>query len=147
MENSGCGRFVLDTGAELAISFTIVGSDGRLNAQRVSPFASRIVVQLVTHNLPGAAMKRLITLVAATALSAAAFAQTGTEGEVRKIDKAQGKVTLKHAEIRQLEMPAMTMVFKVSDPKMLEGLEEGAKVSFVAAKVKGEYTVTFIKRH
>ncbi len=89
-------------------------------------------------------MKRLITLLAATTLSLAAWAQP-VDGEVKKIDKAQGKVTLKHGEIKNLDMPAMTMVFRVKDAKMLDGLAEGAKVKFAAEKVDGQYTVTEIK--
>jgi Cu/Ag efflux protein CusF len=74
-------------------------------------------------------------------------AQAGsmTEGEVRKIDKAQGKITLKHGAIRNLEMPAMTMVFKVTDAAMLERVKQGDKVGFTADKIGGEYTVTSIE--
>jgi len=86
-------------------------------------------------------------LVAATALlvSAAALAQTMTDGEVRRIDKEQGKVTLRHGPIANLEMPAMTMVFKVSEAKMLDTIREGDKVKFTAAKVNGSITVTSIE--
>lgn len=68
-----------------------------------------------------------------------------TDGEVRKIDKAQGKLTLKHGPIANLEMPGMTMVFKVSDPKLLDALKEGDKVKFTADKVNGAITVTAIE--
>jgi Cu(I)/Ag(I) efflux system periplasmic protein CusF len=89
-------------------------------------------------------MKRLVTLLAAATLSLAAWAQP-VDGEVKKIDKAQGKVTLKHGEIKNLDMPAMTMVFRVRDAKMLDGLAEGTKVRFAAEKVDGQYTVTELK--
>jgi Cu(I)/Ag(I) efflux system periplasmic protein CusF len=89
-------------------------------------------------------MKRLVTLLAAATLSLAAWAQP-VDGEVKKIDKAQGKVTLKHGEIKNLDMPAMTMVFRVRDAKMLDGLTEGTKVRFAAEKVDGQYTVTELK--
>jgi Cu(I)/Ag(I) efflux system periplasmic protein CusF len=89
-------------------------------------------------------MKRLITLLAAATLSLAAWAQPA-DGEVKKIDKAQGKVTLKHGEIKNLDMPAMTMVFRVKEAKMLDGLAEGTKVRFAAEKIDGQYTVTEIK--
>ena len=89
-------------------------------------------------------MKRFVTLLAAATLSVAAWAQPA-DGEVKKIDKAQGKVTLKHGEIKNLDMPAMTMVFRVKDAKMLDGLAEGAKVKFAAEKVDGQYTVTDIR--
>jgi Cu/Ag efflux protein CusF len=68
-----------------------------------------------------------------------------TDGEVRKIDKEQGKVTLKHGPITNLEMPGMTMVFKVSDPKLLDAIKEGDKVKFAAEKVNGAITVTAIE--
>lgn len=67
------------------------------------------------------------------------------DGEVRKIDKAQGKVTLKHGVIANLEMPPMTMVFKVADPKMLDGLKDGDKVRFRADRINGAITVTAIE--
>lgn len=68
-----------------------------------------------------------------------------TDGEVRKVDKGQGKVTLKHGPIANLDMPAMTMVFKAADPKLLDGLKEGDKVKFAAEKVNGVITVTAIQ--
>jgi Cu(I)/Ag(I) efflux system protein CusF len=68
-----------------------------------------------------------------------------TEGEVRKIDKAAEKVTLRHAPIDNLGMPAMTMVFKVADPKMLDTLKEGDKIRFSADKLNGAITVTGIE--
>jgi uncharacterized cupredoxin-like copper-binding protein len=67
------------------------------------------------------------------------------DGEVRKIDKAQGKITLRHGPIANLDMPGMTMVFKVADPKMLDSVNEGDKVTFSADKVNGAITVTAIQ--
>lgn len=67
------------------------------------------------------------------------------DGEVRKIDKEQGKVTLKHGPIASLDMPGMSMVFKVADPKMLDALKQGDKVRFAADKVGGTITVTAIE--
>jgi Cu(I)/Ag(I) efflux system protein CusF len=68
-----------------------------------------------------------------------------TVGEVRKIDKAQGKLTLRHGPITNLGMPGMTMVFHVADPKLLDGLKEGDKVRFEADKINGTYTVMAIE--
>ena len=79
------------------------------------------------------------------AASAASNAAAMTDGEVRKIDKAQSKVTLKHGAIQNLDMPPMTTVFKVADPKMLEGLKDGDKVRFNADRVNGAITVTAIE--
>ena len=72
-------------------------------------------------------------------------ATSTTSGEVRKVDREQGKLTLKHGPIANLEMPGMTMVFKVADPKMLDSVKEGDKVRFEAAKVNGAITVTAIE--
>jgi Cu/Ag efflux protein CusF len=90
-------------------------------------------------------MKPLLTAVALALLSATALAQTA-DGEVRKIDKAQGKITLRHGEIKSLEMPPMTMVFRVQDPAMLDRVAVGDKVKFDAAKIDGNYTVTAITK-
>ena len=101
-------------------------------------------------------------IVAAIALSLAALSHAQTtadvhaghhvqatpalsDAEVRKIDREQGKVTLKHGPIVNLDMPGMTMVFRVADPKMLDAIKEGDKVKFAADKVQGAYTVTAIE--
>ncbi len=75
----------------------------------------------------------------------AATSAPQADGEVRKIDKEQGKVTLRHGPLANLDMPAMTMVFKAADPKLLDGLKEGDKVKFTAEKVNGAFTVTAIQ--
>ena len=77
--------------------------------------------------------------------SAPVAAQAMTDGEVKKIDVAAQKVTLKHGEIANLGMPGMTMVFKVSDPEMLETLKAGQKLRFRAERVNGALTVTAIE--
>ncbi len=77
--------------------------------------------------------------------SAPASTTSMADGEVRKIDKEQGKVTLKHGPIASLDMPGMTMVFKVADAKLLEAIQQGDKVKFAVAKVDGAFTVTAIE--
>ncbi len=67
------------------------------------------------------------------------------DGEIRKIDKEAKKITLKHGEIKSLDMPPMTMVFQVKDEKMLDGLKVGDKVKFAAERGKGSYVVTSIQ--
>lgn len=89
-----------------------------------------------------------MTLYAATdsttaALSSESAGET-TDGEVRKVDKDAKKITIKHAELKNLDMPAMTMVFQVKAPGMLDKVKQGDKVSFVAAKIGGQFTVTQI---
>lgn len=88
-------------------------------------------------------MKRLSTLLATVLISLPLLAQTpSVDGEVTKIDLAQARVTLKHGEIKNLDMPPMTMVFRVANSKLLERLAVGDKVRFAADKVNGSYTVT-----
>lgn len=68
-----------------------------------------------------------------------------TEGEVRKVDKEAGKITLKHGAITNLEMPGMTMVFRAGDPAMLDRVKAGDKVRFKADRIGGALTVTEIQ--
>jgi Cu(I)/Ag(I) efflux system periplasmic protein CusF len=84
----------------------------------------------------------------ATQQTAPASAQTSSqlaEGEVRKVDKEAKKITLRHGPIQNLDMPAMSMVFQVKDPAMLDQVKAGDKVRFQAEKTAGQYTVTHIE--
>ena len=109
-------------------------------------------------------MKAMISAVSLTLLIAtpAAFAQTAApapgaaaqpaqamsdmvDGEVRKVDKDTRKITLRHGEIKKLDMPAMTMVFQVKDPAMLDKFKVGDKVKFKAEGTGGALTVTEIE--
>lgn len=69
-----------------------------------------------------------------------------TDGEIKKVDKDGGKVTIKHGDIKNLGMPGMTMVFRVQDSAMLDNVREGDKVRFTADKVNGALTVTTIEQ-
>ena len=64
------------------------------------------------------------------------------DGEVKKVDKSAGKVTIKHGPLPALDMPPMTMVFRVKDPAMLDNMKAGDKIRFKPEKVGGNYTVT-----
>lgn len=107
-------------------------------------------------------MKMIVALISTALLGVAMppFAQTSpppasvgaqsrvtpmVDGEVRRVDKDQGKITLKHTPITNLEMPSMTMVFRVEDPAMLDKFKEGDKVRFTADKIGGNITVTSIE--
>ena len=68
-----------------------------------------------------------------------------TAGEIRKVDKDAKKITIKHGEIKNLDMPPMTMVFQVKDPAMLDNVKAGDKVMFTADKLAGQYTVTTLQ--
>jgi len=65
-------------------------------------------------------------------------------GEVRKIDKEEDKLTFNHADIKNLDMPGMTMVFVVKDKAMLDKLALGDKIKFKAINDAGKFTVTEI---
>jgi Cu/Ag efflux protein CusF len=92
-------------------------------------------------------MKRLIAALMTAGVAASAFAEAAlTDAEVRKVDKAAGKVTLKHGEIKNLDMPPMTMVFGVKDKTLLDKIQKGDKVTFAADKnAAGEFVVTAIE--
>jgi Cu/Ag efflux protein CusF len=92
-------------------------------------------------------MKRLTTALLAAGLALGAFAQTPlSDAEVRKVDKAAGKITLKHGEIKNLDMPPMTMVFGVKDKAWLARFKAGDKVRFAADKdAAGKLVVTAIE--
>jgi len=89
----------------------------------------------------------LLTLVSALALTPPVLASSHltAEGEVRKVDRDAAKITLRHGEIRNLDMPPMTMVFQVQDKALLDKVKAGDKVRFAAEKVGGQYTLTAIE--
>jgi Cu(I)/Ag(I) efflux system periplasmic protein CusF len=81
----------------------------------------------------------------AAQLPASAAATTSkSEGEIKKIDKAAGKVTIKHGELKNLKMPPMTMVFRVKDSAKLDQIKAGDKIQFVDGKAEGLFTATEI---
>ena len=77
--------------------------------------------------------------------AAAVEAAPASEGEVRKIDRDAKKITIKHGEIANLGMPAMTMVFVARDPALLDKVKVGDKIRFTAEKFEGAITVTRIE--
>lgn len=90
-------------------------------------------------------LKSTLALLVGLSLSIGALAAEYTKGEVKKIDEAQKKLTIKHEELKNLEMPAMTMVFVVADEAMLGKVKVGQMIEFVADRVNGRITVTEIK--
>lgn len=64
-----------------------------------------------------------------------------SEGEIRKVNKDARKITIRHGELKNLDMPPMTMVFQVNDPAMLGQVKAGDRIRFVADKVGGKFTV------
>ncbi|MGO4669579.1 copper-binding protein [Bosea sp. 2YAB26] len=90
-----------------------------------------LTIALVSGSLAGAALAQDAALVSAT---------------VKKVDMAQGKITLDHGPIKNLDMDGMTMVFKAADPAMLKELKAGEKVKFTAERVNGQITVTSLQK-
>ncbi len=85
----------------------------------------------------------IATLFAPFTLASADDAMT--HGEIRKIDKETGKITIKHEEIKNLDMPSMTMVFQIKDKAMLEKVKPNDKIQFKASNENGKLVVTEIK--
>ncbi|MBX9906113.1 MAG: copper-binding protein [Burkholderiales bacterium] len=102
-----------------------------------APFAISVHAQAMDHskmgdmNMPGMKMDGMPASM--------------TEGEVRKIDKETKKITLKHGNIKNLDMPGMTMVFQVKDIALLDKVKAGDKVMFTAEKANGAIVITAIE--
>ena len=100
-------------------------------------------------------MKKMIVLIAALTLStplyaqpaapAAAAASVMSDGVVRKIDTENNKITLKHGPIANLDMPGMTMVFRVVSPTLLNNVKVGDVVKFHVERVNGAMTIMDIQ--
>jgi Cu/Ag efflux protein CusF len=76
---------------------------------------------------------------------AASQAASLTDGEIRKIDPEAGKLTIKHGEIKNLDMPGMTMVFTAKDKALLANLKAGDKIKFAVVNEGGKMVVTDIQ--
>ena len=88
---------------------------------------------------------QLLATLVLTFTTAAMAAMPMVDGEVRKVDMGSKKITLKHGEIKNLDMPPMTMVFQVKDPVMLAKVKAGDKVQFTVDNVNGAMTVLTIE--
>ena len=78
---------------------------------------------------------------AAAVLTAPSAASGYTDGELKKIDTEQGKITLKHGPVDNLGMPGMTMVFR-ADAALVSSFKPGDLVKFKADRVDGALKVT-----
>lgn len=81
----------------------------------------------------------------ATTASGTSAAADLTDGEVRKVDKGTKKITIKHGEIKSMDMPPMTMVFQVQEPALLDAVKAGDKVRFKVINSNGAMVVTEIQ--
>lgn len=97
-------------------------------------------------------IKTLKAAAFATAILAFPFAALADEGgpmvkgEVTKVDESAGKITIKHDAIPNLEMDAMTMVFKAGEGVSVKDIKSGDKVVFHADKVNGQITLTRLEK-
>lgn len=94
-------------------------------------------------------MKRIaISLVAALSLSGAVLAQSlpNVSGKVEKVDESAGKITIDHGVIPNLNMDAMTMVFRAQDPALLKQVKAGDRIQFTADRVNGQLSVISINK-
>lgn len=105
---------------------------------------SLAAVLLAALGLPATAQQQAVAPAARHPASAAP-AVALTDGEVRKVDKEAKKLTIKHGDIKNLDMPAMTMVFQVKDNALLDKLKVGDKIRFAAEKTAAGYVVTEIQ--
>ena len=88
-------------------------------------------------------------LFAAALWAAQALAQAAlpfTDAEVRRVDPRAKTITLQHGEIKNLDMPPMTMAFQVRDPAWLQAFKPGDRVRFTVERVNGQYTVQSLER-
>lgn len=112
---------------------------------RKSRFAPALFAAAVSIAASGAVLAATDAPAGASATSTTAAAAKLTAGEVRKVDVEQGKLTIKHEPIANLDMPAMTMVFKAGKPELLKNIQAGDKIEFRAESVAGAFVVTDIK--
>lgn len=77
---------------------------------------------------------------------AAADALPWTDAEVRRVDPATRKITLRHGPIANLDMPPMSMAFQVEDAALIEPLQPGDQVRFIAQQRQGGYWATRIEK-
>lgn len=100
-------------------------------------FAIAASIAALTFSLSGVAGAQ----ATGTANSASSTSEMA-EGEVRKVDKENQKLTIKHGPLKNLDMPGMTMVFQVQESAMLDEVQAGDKIRFIAEKLDGKFTVT-----
>lgn len=104
---------------------------------KTSPFLAALLLVAATG-----AQAQGMSMPATTGASAARTTLPFVEAEVKRVDLKKGLIVLKHGDIPNLGMPAMTMGFDVADRKSLKGVKVGAKVKFHAEMVGGKATVT-----
>lgn len=107
--------------------------------QNLAIFALAIGAALPASSIAQAAMDH-------SKMPISPMAASMTEGEVKKVDQDTGKVTIKHGEIKHLDMPGMTMVFTAKDKSLLTGVKPGDKIKFMVVSEGGKMVVTEIQQ-
>jgi Cu(I)/Ag(I) efflux system periplasmic protein CusF len=106
-------------------------------------------IQTVAQLLAAAALSLSLPSMAQTTMdhgkTSTAVTPGMTDGEIRKIDKENGKITIKHSEIKHMDMPPMSMVFNVKDMAMLDKVQAGQKIQFIVIQDAGKMVVTDIQ--
>lgn len=90
-------------------------------------------------------LKSIAVAVVIALMSSSVMAAEFTKGVVKKVNMKSQKVTIIHEELKDLGMPAMTMVFRTIDDAMFDKMKVGEKIEFVADRVKGKLTVIELK--
>ncbi|MFI5444874.1 copper-binding protein [Polaromonas sp. UC242_47] len=106
---------------------------------------SRHSLLLLAALLAGAVHAQTHTPASAPSKEAVQPAAELSEGEVRKVDKDAKKISIKHGELKNLDMPPMSMVFQVKDPALLDKVKAGDKIRFRAEKAGPAFVVTDIQ--
>ena len=124
---------------------TVTGKAGTKSKPEASAAASAALPDAKVGEAKPTAATTTTTAVTTTTTTSTTVNTALSDGVVRKIDKDAGKITIKHGPLVNLDMPAMTMVFRVKDPAMLTQVKEGDAIKFIAEKVGGALTVTTLE--
>lgn len=112
---------------------------------KIHAIVAAALVSLGASGLAVAAPEAVAGAQEKTAVNTVSATTKFTAGEVRKVDADTGKVTIRHERIENLDMPAMTMVFKAGKPELLAGVKAGDQIRFRAETIAGAITVTEIQ--
>lgn len=95
---------------------------------------------------PTRTVTKFLVVLSMLSVSSYSFAQAIAEGVVRRIDLDNNKITIRHGEIKSLDMPPMTMVFVAKQPELLKSLQPGDDVEFEAFEANGQFSIGKIKK-
>lgn len=85
-------------------------------------------------------------LLGSLAMVSVQAASPPTKGEVRRVDTNEGRITVKHGPIPALELPAMTLVYRVQDKSLLVVVEPGDTITFTADRIDGQYVILTLSK-